>query len=116
MDNFFSALLSVGHALRTTLLGLALQDATWGFLAGFLATTGIFAVILSENPRHIPILLSSSAQDSFLRLAARDADGQFCISYTSFQREYNRVRIAFYLAVFALLVIAIIAMVRFRPA
>ena len=65
MNNFFSALFSVGYAIRATFLALVRADATWGFFAGFLITTGLYAIILSDNPRHIPLMLSRSAQDSF---------------------------------------------------
>ena len=116
MDNFSSAVLSVGYAIRATLLALIRADATWGFFAGFLITTGLYAIIMSDNPRHIPLMLSKSAQDSFAEIHERGDDGRFCISYTAFQREYNRVRTAFYLALFALLVMVIVAMFRFQPA
>lgn len=113
MDTVIPALQSVGHAIHLTLVEIALQDATWGFVTGFLAATGIFAVITSENPSHLPILLTRSEYASFNQVAPRSEDGRFTASYTAFEREYNRVRIVFYLALFAFLVVVAIALLRY---
>jgi hypothetical protein len=113
MDNLLPALQSVGHTIRITFRAIAMHDASWGFLTGFFTATGLFAVIMSENPRHLPILLTKSSQKSFEMLAARDIQGTFCASYTSFQREYNRVRSIFYLSLLAFFVVVSIALLRY---
>lgn len=112
MNTFVLALESVGHAIRVTFVSLAYHDATWGFLTGFATATGLYAIITSENPRHWPSMLTKSPHESFQSSAKRAPDGSFLVSYTAFQREYNRVRTVFYLAFLALLIVVIISLLR----
>ncbi len=99
--------------MRVTFLGLARHDASWGFVSGFLTATGLYAIITSENPSHVPTMLLNTEHESFNRIAPREPNGRIVVSYTAFQREYNRVRVLFYLALLAFLLIVVIAMLRF---
>ena len=113
MDNFLATIPSVMYAIKITFLGVIRHDATWGFITGFTTATGLYALISSENPRNLPTMLTQPASQSFSQLAPRGEKGTFLVSYTAFQREYNRVRIVFYLALFAFMVLIAIAMLRF---
>lgn len=113
MDNFIASLQSVAYAIKVTSLGIVRHDATWGFVTGFSTATGLYAFITSENPRNLPAILTKDPQTSFSQLAPRETGGTFEVSYTSFQREYNRVRIVFYLALFAFLILIAIALLRY---
>jgi len=112
-DVLLPALQSVGHAIRIVTIEFAYHDATWGFITGFTTATGLYTVITSNNPQHIPSILTKSPPDSFSAVAKRESDGSILVSYTEFQREYNRVRTVFYLALFAFLILVIVSLLHY---
>ncbi|MBI5654560.1 hypothetical protein HZC53_02845 [Candidatus Uhrbacteria bacterium] len=113
MDNFLATIQSIAYAIKVTSLGIIRHQASWGFITGFSTATGLYAFITSENPRNLPAILTKDPQTSFSQLAPRAEGGTFQVSYTAFQREYNRVRLVFYLALFAFLILIAIAMLRY---
>ncbi len=113
MDNFIATIQSVAYAIKVTSLGIVRHDASWGFVTGFCTATGLYAFITSENPRNLPSILTKDPQTSFSQVAPRGDSGTFLLSYTAFQREYNRVRIVFYLALFAFLILIGISLLRY---
>jgi len=112
MTNFLLALRSVEYAIRVTFIGFIYNEAVWGFAVGFASATVIYAFFLSENPRFIPLFLTKTASTSFTKVAERDPSGKYLASYTSFQKEYSRVRIAFYFALLAFLLIILVSLLR----
>lgn len=112
MSNFLLALQSAEYAIRLTLASFIYNEGVWGFGVGFAAATIIYAFFLSENPQHIPTYLTKTAASSFTQVAQRDASGKFLASYTAFQKEYSRVRIAFYFALLAFFLIILVALLR----
>lgn len=112
-NNFIFGLKAIALSIKFTILALIHHPMMWGFAIGFGASTLIHAFIISDNPRQIPMILRKPAPDSFKRLAPRLADGTYCIPYTQFQREYNRVRIVFYSTFLTFLGVIAIALVRY---
>lgn len=112
MDNFIQGVQAAAFTIRITFYSFILNEGVWGFGVGFATATIIYAFFLSENPRYIPLFLTKTAPISFSRVAERDPGGKFLESYTSFQKEYSRVRIAFYFALLAFLLIILVALLR----
>jgi hypothetical protein len=112
MMNFLLALQSAEYAIRLTFVSFVYNEGVWGFAVGFAAATVIYAFFLSENPGNIPLYLTKTAPLSFNQVAQRDASGKFLASYTSFQKEYSRVRIAFYFALLAFFLVILVALLR----
>lgn len=112
MDNFTLGVQSAAYAIRLTFFSFIFNEAVWGFAVGMATATIIYAFFLSENPRNIPLFLTKTAPTSFTRIAERDVSGKFLASYTAFQKEYSRVRIAFYFALLAFLLVVVVAMLR----
>lgn len=113
MDNFLEGLQSAGHLISLSFMTVVHHDATWGFLTGFTMATGFYAVIVSENPRHLPIILTKPPAASFQKINRREQNSGYQVSYTAFQHEYNRVRIVFYVAVAALLAVVAVALLKY---
>lgn len=112
MDNFLEALQAAGHLIRITFMTVVRHDATWGFLTGFTMATGFYALIVSEDPRHLPVILTKPTVASFQTINRREDNFGYQVSYTAFQREYNRVRIVFYVAVAAFLAVVTVAILK----
>lgn len=113
LENFAFGLQAIAHSLTINVGALLHHPMLWGFAIGFSASTFIHAFIVSDNPRAIPQMLTKPALDTFKRVSPRLPDGTYCIPYSQFQREYNRVRIVFYSTFFAFLTVVGIALLRY---
>lgn len=113
MENFAFGIKALAYSIALTISALLHHPMLWGFAIGFSASTLIHAFIVSDNPRAIPQMLTKPAPDTFKRISPRLPDGTYCIPYSQFQREYNRVRVAFYSAFLAFLAVISIALLRY---
>ena len=113
MDQFTFSVQALATSLKLTTLALLRHQVMWGFSLGFVASTLVYAFIVSENPRSLPTLLTQNERDSFLALANKTPQGTFKTSFLNFQREYNKMRFIFYTAVLAFLVVVAIALLRY---
>lgn len=112
MENFIYGIQSAGETMRLTFLALIHHPIMWGFGFGFLASTFIHLFIITDIPHTIPTMVTNSATESFRKIVQKDAGESYTPSYTAFQKEHTRVRIAFYLAVTAFLGVAILALLK----
>ena len=113
MENFAFGVKAIAHSITLTISTLLHHPVLWGFAIGFGAPALIHAFIVSDNPRAIPHMLTKPAPDTFKRVSPRLPDGTYCIPYSQFQREYNRVRIGFYSTLLAFLGIVGLALLRY---
>lgn len=112
MENFIYGLQSTGEAIRLTTLALIHHPIMWGFGFGFLVSTFIHLFIITDIPRTIPTMVTNSAAESFQKIVRKDEGGSYAPSYTAFQKEHARVRIAFYLVVTAFLGVTALALLK----
>lgn len=112
MDNIVFGIQALGRSVSMTLMALLYHPLMWGFGLGFLASTFIHLFIVTDVPHAIPLMVAKGAPESFQRIARRDEKGAYTQSYTTFQKEHSRVRIAFYLALNTLLLVILFALLR----
>lgn len=112
MENFFYGLQSSGETLRLTTLAVIRHPMIWGFGVGFLVSTCMHLFIATDIPHTIPTMVRNTAAESFRKITGKDEAGVYIQSYTAFQKEHNRVRIAFYVAVTVFLLVAALALAR----
>lgn len=112
MDNFLFGLQALASTIHITIIALINHPLVWGFGIGFLISTVIHMLIITDVPHAIPFMVVSGPAESFLKIAPRDAKGAFQLSYTAFEKEHLRVRIAFYLALVAFLFVVGISLLR----
>ncbi|MBI4253069.1 hypothetical protein HY623_02745 [Candidatus Uhrbacteria bacterium] len=112
MENVIYGIQALGRSVSVTVIALLHHQLIWGFGLGFLASTFIHLFIVTDIPRAIPLMVTKSAPDSFQKIASRDEHGSYTQSYTTFQKEHSRVRIAFYLALNTLLLVILLALLR----
>lgn len=103
---------ALGRSISTTVVALVNHPLMWGFGIGFFSSTLIHLFIVTDVPHQIPFMVTRGAPESFQRIARRAENGAFLQSYTTFQKEHSRVRIAFYLALNTLLLVVLFALVR----
>lgn len=112
MENFVFGIQALGLSVSVTVVALMNHPLVWGFGFGFLASTFIHLFIVTDVPHAIPLMVTKGAPESFKRIAQRDKSGSYLQSYTTFQKEHSRVRIAFYLALNTLLLVILFALLR----
>lgn len=113
MDNFFFGLQSIAINMRQTLLALIQNQIIWGFIIGFAGSTIIHLFISTEQPKHIPHILTKEVSSAFTKVAKRNASGMFLTSYTKFEQDYHRTRALAYTVILAFLAVMVIALVRY---
>lgn len=109
MINFLLAMQSVENDIRITVVRFFYNETARGFLFGFAAATLFYALLVSDKPGNIPLILTQPISATFTKLAKRDSEGRFTTSFTAFQKEYARVRITFSLAMVVFLLIVLTA-------
>lgn len=112
MENFIFGVQALGLSIRMTVIALINHPLMWGFGFGFLTSTIIHLFITTDVPRAIPLMMTRGVAESFQKIAPRDEKGAYELSYTAFQKEHSRVRIAFYSAFLAFLVVIGITLLR----
>lgn len=114
MDNFIFGLQGLARGMYHTLGSVVQQQVVWGFAIGFAASTIVHMFVTAEHPRQIPHILTKPSVQAFDKVAPRNDKGSYMISYTTFDREYHRVRSLFYVVVLAFLLVVVLAMLRFQ--
>lgn len=112
MENFLFGVQALGTSIRITSIALINHPLAWGFGIGFFVSTLIHMLIITDVPHNIPTMVTKGAAESFQKISPRNQKGGFELSYTAFQKEHLRVRIAFYLALLALLFVIAISLLR----
>lgn len=107
MNTLIAGFASAGSSLNHYLNIFIRQQLVWGFVLGFAAAAFLSLLVMTDNPRALPHLLTRSPSVSFSKLTQRDPHGTFQFSYSAFQREYHRVR----LAIYGILAVALIALI-----
>jgi hypothetical protein len=113
MNNFLAGVKSVAYSMNVSIQAMIRQQIVWGIVMGFALSTMIHVIIASENPRHVPHMLAHNKQAAFQKLAQKNAEGGYTTSYLQFQREFNRVRIVFYTALAAFLIVVLIGLLQY---
>ncbi|MBI4250219.1 hypothetical protein HY622_01375 [Candidatus Uhrbacteria bacterium] len=112
MDNFIYGIHAVSTTIKPIVFAVVNHPLMWGFGLGFLASTMIHLFIVTDIPHAIPVMVRKGPIESFQKVAPKNEKGDYLISYTDFQKEHLRVRIAFYLTILAFLFVVILALLR----
>ena len=104
-DNILFGFEAVILHMKALLISFLYHQTVLGFVIGFVAATGIYALVLSDEPGHIPRILTRSQHTSFQKIAKQSEVGTFQTSYVEFQKRYNKIKTLFYVAVLAFLLI-----------
>lgn len=113
MDNFFFGLQSIAFNMRQTILALIQNQIVLGFVIGFAGSTIIHLIVSTEQPSHIPHMLTKEISSAFTKVAKRDTSGMFLTSYTKFEQDYHRTRALIYTVILAFLGVMTIALIRY---
>ena len=113
MDNLLFGLQGIAFSMRQTLLALIQNQLVWGFVLGFAGSTIIHLLVSTEQPRHIPHVLTKGISNAFTKVAQRNTAGMFLTSYTKFEQEYHQIRALAYTVILAFLGVMTIALLRY---
>ena len=91
--------------LKSLLVSFLYHQMVLGFAFGFLAATGIYMLLLAEEPSHIPKILTNPPNVCFEKIAQKQVNGTYQTSYTEFQDNYFKIKILFYTTILAFLLV-----------
>lgn len=113
MENFLFGIENIAYNINSTTLALLRHPLVWGFILGFSASSLIHLFVITDRPTMIPQMLRKKPKESFETIAKSDESNTYLISYTKYRQDVNKVRIVFYSALLAFLVVVIITLIRF---
>lgn len=113
MENFLYGLSSIARGMQHSIFAMFEHQLVWGFALGFAASTIIHILVTSDQPRHIPHMLTKDKFAAFGKISPKAPDGTFLMSYSKFEHEYHHIRALSYTVLMAFLVVMIIATVRY---
>lgn len=105
MDNFIFGLQNLWSNIGNTALQLFQHQLVWGFAIGFVVSTIVHLLIMSDHPKRIPHILTKSLRDSYKHLNPKDSKAKHYKSLHHFKLEYHRVHISTLLTIFAMMAV-----------
>ena len=96
--NFYYGLIALRNNINLSADSFLHNKGFIGFLIGILVTALTTSFILTEDPRHIPLILRYSSLESFSRIAERHENGTYNLAFKSFLKMYLCVRVLFLIA------------------
>ncbi|MCB9798941.1 hypothetical protein H6758_04420 [Candidatus Nomurabacteria bacterium] len=102
MDNFIQGIIAISADLKEFFVYLAFNRVFLSFASGAIISILIVGLILTKNPKDIPVILRYDSTQGFQRISARTESGTFEHSYSRFVKLHAQIRI-----------LALIAMITF---
>lgn len=113
MENLLYGLYGIAYNMEYSIFAIFQHQLVWGFVLGFAVSTIIHVLVSSEQPRHIPHMLTKDRFSAFEKVSQKDQDGTVLMSYSKFAHEYHHVRALYYIVLLAFVVVFIIAIIRY---
>lgn len=109
-NNFILGIIAVSQEIALFFSSLFHNNLFVGFVGGVFITIIISGLIITKDPKRIPLILRHSSSECFEKIANRHENGTYNIAYSHFLKIYTRVRILSTVAVisFFLMIITII--------
>ncbi|HLD30980.1 MAG TPA: hypothetical protein VJB41_02155 [Patescibacteria group bacterium] len=114
-NNFLYGILALGKDISLFLLSLALNKTFIGFVFGVIIAVIISGLVITKNPKHIPLILRYSSAECFEKIAKRNKSGIYQMAFTNFIKIYTRVRTLFFMAFIAFCVTIATVLLTFKP-
>jgi len=107
MTNFFYGIIALTKDMRLFIMDMLYNKSLVGFITGIIVATLITGLIITKNPKHIPLILRYSTSESFQKIAKRDRNGTYQLAFTNFVKMYTQTRTLFFVSFIALCVVVI---------
>ena len=95
IKNFMFGLKAILSEMGVFLSALFYNKMLISFLSGIVVAFLVTGFVLTKNPRHIPIILRHSSVESFQRIANRQTNGTYEMSYSDFVAIYTKTKTLF---------------------
>jgi len=112
-SNFLLGLQAVRNDIFLTFTALIESNALAGFVLGMLVAILVIGLVVSKDPRRIPLILKYSAADSFQKISNQNGVGTYQLSYSKFMKSYSATRIFFSLFIFIFIVFIVWSLAHF---
>lgn len=114
-SNFLQGVRAIMFDMQLFFGGVMTSPGLLGFIGGIIISSLIAGLILSRNPRHIPLILRYSSEESFGKIVARNQHHHYDHSFAEFIKVYTRIKILFYVSFTALCLVILAILFWYRP-
>jgi len=105
MDNFFFGTQAIVSGMIDVLRGVTRYQLFWGFAFGFLVSTIVHAILISNSVKDIPTMVFDDKAVSFEKIHARQTNEPYAQSYTNYVHNVDKLKILFHLGGFCLVIL-----------
>ena len=91
-ENFLFGIKALSNDIDLFMTDLLHNKTTLGFAFGLLIATLVAGLIITRNPKHIPIILRYSSMEAFQKISKRDKKGTYQMAFTKFVKMYTELR------------------------
>ena len=113
MSNLIFGLQSGTRSLSILIRSLIEYQLFWGFILGFLVSTGVYGFIITENPKQMATMLLYDQSKSFEKMYTKSASGAYTVSYMAHARTVNRLKFITMLFGVTFIIMVTIALLRY---
>ena len=111
MSNFILGIEADIYNLDSLIHMIIQYQLFWGFAIGFFVATLVYAFIISDHPRHVPIILMHKPADSFRKIYGLEKEGNEH-HFSFYEKMANSIRWIFSLSILIFMVIVLIAILQ----
>ena len=113
LDNFFFGLQSVSHGAIDLARLITKFELFWGFTLGFIVSTLVHGVLMTDNPRDVPSMVLQDKATSFQKIYDRQEGDSYKQSFHSYSQNVNKMKLTFALAGLLVVLVLLIALLSF---
>ncbi|MFH1537076.1 MAG: hypothetical protein ABID45_03750 [Patescibacteria group bacterium] len=115
MENLIFGIQAISKGMSFTIKSILQYQLFWGFAIGFLVSTLVHGFLISDNYKHIPIILFRNRAHSFQKIHKKQGEKghAFTASFDTFIKTVNKVRFVFALSFLLFMIIVLLALLRF---
>ncbi len=117
VKNFIFGIQALAREIRIFILHMFGNTTILGFFFGFFFTLLVSSLVITRDPRSIPLILRYSAADGFTKFVnkksgGRGKNGTINVSFVKFLKIYSQIRILFLMAfiIFCVMILTIVLM------
>lgn len=108
MDNFLQGLKAIGTGAFLMLKEIFHYELFWGFALGFFIASIVYGFLVTDSPKHVPLMLFHDKSVSFEKIHERAEGSAYTSSFYDFSKKADQVKKIFLtVSVFGVLLILI---------
>ena len=102
MDNFFLGIQAIFTGLFLVVKQVTYYPVFWGFAMGFFIASVVYGFLITDSPKHVPMMLFSDKSVSFEKIYSRQEGSSYTSSFYDFSKKADQLKKVFlFISIFA---------------